>query len=134
MAPRRCGGIAGAATRLDVRLDRRRSTWAGAASWGRDRNPCQTFGTAHRPVRMATNRHVVLRSWSAFTLNLPFSKLAIVVGDPIVVPEDAGAIELEASRLAVEHGLNDVTTCLSWREAATPLPERGEAGPTRRRA
>jgi 3-deoxy-D-manno-octulosonic-acid transferase len=58
---------------------------------------------------MATNRYVALRSWSAFTLNLPFSRLAIVVGDPIVVPEEAGAIELEATRLAVEHGLNDVT-------------------------
>lgn len=34
------------------------------------------------PCAMATNRYVALNSWSAFTLNLPFSKLAIVVGDP----------------------------------------------------
>jgi len=61
------------------------------------------------PCAMATNRYVALNSWSAFTLNLPFSKLAIVVGDPIVVPEGAGSIELEATRLAVEEGLNEVT-------------------------
>ena len=61
------------------------------------------------PCAMATNRYVALNSWSAFTLNLPFSKLAIVVGDPIVVPEGAGSIELEATRLAVEQGLNGVT-------------------------
>jgi len=61
------------------------------------------------PCAMATNRYVALNSWSAFTLNLPFSKLAIVVGDPIMVPEGAGSIELEATRLAVEEGLNEVT-------------------------
>ena len=58
---------------------------------------------------MATNRYVALNSWSAFTLNLPFSKIAIVVGDPIGVPEGAGSIELEATRLSVEQGLNEVT-------------------------
>jgi 3-deoxy-D-manno-octulosonic-acid transferase len=61
------------------------------------------------PCAMATNRYVALNSWSAFTVNLPFSKLAIVVGDPIVVPDGAGPSELEVTRLAVEHGLNDVT-------------------------
>jgi 3-deoxy-D-manno-octulosonic-acid transferase len=61
------------------------------------------------PCAMATDRYIALNSWSAFTLNLPFSKLAIVVGDPIVVPVGAGPIELEATRVAVETGLNDVT-------------------------
>jgi lysophospholipid acyltransferase (LPLAT)-like uncharacterized protein len=58
---------------------------------------------------MATNRHLALNSWSAFTLNLPFSKLAIVVGDPIFVTQGAEPVELEAARLAVEQGLNKVT-------------------------
>jgi 3-deoxy-D-manno-octulosonic-acid transferase len=62
------------------------------------------------PCAMATNRHLVLNSWSAFTLNLPFSKLAIVVGDPIFVTQEAEPGELEAARLAVETGLNKVTT------------------------
>ena len=59
---------------------------------------------------MATNRYIALNSWSAFTFNLPFSKLAIVVGDPILVPRDAGPAELEAARLAVAEGLNEVTS------------------------
>ena len=61
------------------------------------------------PCAMATNRYLALNSWSAFTLNLPFSKLAIVVGDPILVPDGAGPDEVEATRLAVEQGLNKVT-------------------------
>ncbi|HEY8299789.1 MAG TPA: lysophospholipid acyltransferase family protein, partial [Methyloceanibacter sp.] len=35
------------------------------------------------PCAMATNRYLTLNNWSAFTINLPFSKLGIVVGDPI---------------------------------------------------
>jgi lysophospholipid acyltransferase (LPLAT)-like uncharacterized protein len=40
---------------------------------------------------------------------LPFSKLAIVVGDPIHVQDEASPIELETARVAVERGLNEVT-------------------------
>jgi lysophospholipid acyltransferase (LPLAT)-like uncharacterized protein len=58
---------------------------------------------------MATSRSFAVNSWSAFTFNLPFSKLAIVVGEPIHVTEEAGPTELEAARLAVEQGLDAVT-------------------------
>src|SRR3972149_5169968 len=61
------------------------------------------------PTAMATNRYIALNSWSAFTLNLPYSTLAIVVGDPIFVPREAGPVELEAARLTVQNGLNQVT-------------------------
>jgi 3-deoxy-D-manno-octulosonic-acid transferase len=61
------------------------------------------------PCAMATSRFFALKTWSAFTVNLPFSKLGIVVGDPVWVPEDAGAEGLEAARLAVEQGLNQAT-------------------------
>jgi 3-deoxy-D-manno-octulosonic-acid transferase len=61
------------------------------------------------PCAIATNRYVAFNSWSAFTVNLPFSKMAIVVGDPILVPHEAGPSELEAARLTVERGLNEVT-------------------------
>jgi 3-deoxy-D-manno-octulosonic-acid transferase len=61
------------------------------------------------PCAMATNRYIAINSWSRFTFNLPFSKLAIIVGDPILVPRDAGPAELEAARLAVEQGINEVT-------------------------
>jgi 3-deoxy-D-manno-octulosonic-acid transferase len=61
------------------------------------------------PCAMATSRYVALRSWSAFTINLPFSKLGIVVGDPVRVPENADSAALEAARIAVERGLNQAT-------------------------
>ena len=58
---------------------------------------------------MATSRYITLNNWSAFTINLPFSRLGIVVGDPIRVPEDADSAALEAARIAVERGLNQAT-------------------------
>src|SRR5262245_31820249 len=61
------------------------------------------------PCAMATTRFIALKSWSAFTINLPFSKLGIVVGDPIRVRKDADEAELEAARAAVERGLNQAT-------------------------
>jgi 3-deoxy-D-manno-octulosonic-acid transferase len=58
------------------------------------------------PCAMATSRFIALNTWSSFTINLPFSKLGIVVGDPIWVPADADAAALETARIAVERGLN----------------------------
>ena len=43
------------------------------------------------------------------TINLPFSTLGIVMGDPIYVPREAGPAELEVYRNRVEAALNDVT-------------------------
>jgi 3-deoxy-D-manno-octulosonic-acid transferase len=61
------------------------------------------------PCAMATSRYVTFNNWSAFTVNLPFSKLGIVVGDPVRVPIDADSTALEAARIAVERGLNQAT-------------------------
>jgi 3-deoxy-D-manno-octulosonic-acid transferase len=61
------------------------------------------------PCAMATSRFIAAKSWSRFTVNLPFSTLGIVVGDPIRVPVDADAAELEEARRAVERGLNETT-------------------------
>lgn len=61
------------------------------------------------PCAMATSRFIAVRSWSRFTINLPFSKLGIVVGDPVRVAEDADSTALEAARIAVERGLNQAT-------------------------
>jgi 3-deoxy-D-manno-octulosonic-acid transferase len=57
------------------------------------------------PCAMATSRFITLNNWSRFTINLPFSKLGVVVGDPILVPEDADEDAIEAARLAIEGGL-----------------------------
>jgi len=61
------------------------------------------------PVASATSHFLALNTWSRLTINLPFSKLAYVVGDPIHVAPDADAAVLEAARAEVERSLNRVT-------------------------
>ncbi|RIA47388.1 glycosyltransferase N-terminal domain-containing protein [Dichotomicrobium thermohalophilum] len=61
------------------------------------------------PMGFATRHTIAFRSWSRFTLNLPFSKFAMVMGDPLRVPEDADDEELEASRRDLEQRVNAVT-------------------------
>lgn len=62
------------------------------------------------PCAMATSRYFAMRTWSAFTINLPFSTLGIVVGDPVSVAADADDEAIETARLAVERGLNEATS------------------------
>jgi 3-deoxy-D-manno-octulosonic-acid transferase len=66
-------------------------------------------GRPVRPIAVATSRFLTFDNWSRFTLNLPFSKLAYVVGDPVYVPHDADEAQLEEARLAIERGLNEAT-------------------------
>ena len=61
------------------------------------------------PTATATSRFHAFNSWSRMTLNLPFSKLAIVYGEPIHVPRNASEDELEHYRLQVEEQMNTVT-------------------------
>lgn len=61
------------------------------------------------PFAVATKRFLVLPTWSRMTINLPFSTLAYVVGDPVYVPADADERVLEEKRRAIEDGLNRVT-------------------------
>jgi 3-deoxy-D-manno-octulosonic-acid transferase len=69
------------------------------------------------------------------TINLPFSKLGIVMGDPIHVPREAGPAELEVYRKRVEAALNEVTA-KAYRLAgadmtrATPVPRPARSSPS----
>lgn len=79
------------------------------------------------PFAVATSRYASVNSWSRMTINLPFSKLGIAMGEPIQVPTDAGPAVLETFRQKVESALNEVTA-KAYRLAgadmtrATPLP------------
>jgi lysophospholipid acyltransferase (LPLAT)-like uncharacterized protein len=66
-------------------------------------------GRAIYPVAVATSRRVELANWDRSALNLPFGRGAIVVDDPIRVPQDADDAALESYRLEVEAGLNRAT-------------------------
>jgi 3-deoxy-D-manno-octulosonic-acid transferase len=61
------------------------------------------------PVACATKRFLSFDTWSRMTVNLPYSKLVFVGGDPISVPRDADAGMLEAKRLELETALNAAT-------------------------
>jgi 3-deoxy-D-manno-octulosonic-acid transferase len=61
------------------------------------------------PVAVATSRYKALDTWSRLTINLPYSTLALVVGEPIYVAADADAAALELARLNVEREMNRVT-------------------------
>ena len=66
----------------------------------------QTSGRPIFPVSLATSRRIVLDNWDRSEINLPFSRGAIIVGDPIRVPVDADAQMLERMRSELETALN----------------------------
>jgi lysophospholipid acyltransferase (LPLAT)-like uncharacterized protein len=66
-------------------------------------------GRAIYPVAIASSRRRVLDNWDRTTVNLPFSLIAGVVGDPVRVSASASDAELEAARLSLEAALNAAT-------------------------
>jgi lysophospholipid acyltransferase (LPLAT)-like uncharacterized protein len=66
----------------------------------------QASGRPIFPVSLATSRRIVLDNWDRSEINLPFSRGAIVVGDPIRVPPDADPQMLEQMRRELETALN----------------------------
>ncbi len=75
------------------------------------------------PFAMATSRFIRLKNWDRTTINLPFGRGALVGGDIIMVPPDAGAETMEELRARLEATLNDAT-----RRAYAQLGHPEEAG------
>jgi lysophospholipid acyltransferase (LPLAT)-like uncharacterized protein len=69
----------------------------------------QISGRPIYPVAMATSRRIELNNWDRSAVNLPFSRGAVVVGEPIRVPAQCDSEALEAARRAVEANLNAAT-------------------------
>ena len=61
------------------------------------------------PLAMATSRFLRLKNWDRTTINLPFGRGALVGGEMIMVPPDAGAEAMEKLRARLEATLNDAT-------------------------
>lgn len=72
------------------------------------------------PVAVATSRRIVFDNWDRSAFNLPFSRGVIAAGEPIRVPADAGAAEVEHYRRAVEDALNRTT------DRAYAIVDRGD--------
>ena len=80
----------------------------------------QLSGALIVPVAITTSRRIELKSWDRATINLPFSRMAIVAGDLIRVAADADESEFERARAALEATLNAATA------RATALADGGE--------
>jgi len=60
------------------------------------------------PLAVASARRIDFRSWDRASLPLPFGRGAIVVGDPVFVPEDADEAMREQKRIEIECALDAV--------------------------
>jgi lysophospholipid acyltransferase (LPLAT)-like uncharacterized protein len=69
----------------------------------------QISGRPIYPVAVATSGRITLHNWDRSVINLPFSRGAIVAGEPIRVPAEADEAALEQARVAVEQGVNAAT-------------------------
>ncbi|MCX5863518.1 MAG: lysophospholipid acyltransferase family protein [Deltaproteobacteria bacterium] len=58
------------------------------------------------PMAVAADRYWVFRSWDRTLLPKPFARLDLWYGEPMIVPEKAGAEEIERCRLEMEQRLN----------------------------
>lgn len=57
------------------------------------------------PFHVEAARHWELRSWDRAQIPKPFSRVAVVVGEPFTVPRDADDEALEAARVRLEQAL-----------------------------
>ena len=69
----------------------------------------QYSGRPIYPVAMASSRRLELDSWDRAAVNLPFSRMGMVGGEPIFVPRASDDAALEGLRQKVENELNRVT-------------------------
>lgn len=83
----------------------------------------QLSGRAIFPIGIATSRRIEIDNWDRSAVNLPFSRGAMVIGDPIRVPADAVDEELEQIRQKVETELTAAT-----RRAYDIVDRRSRAG------
>ncbi len=69
----------------------------------------QLSGRPIVPAAVVTSRRKVLENWDRTTINLPFSRLAMVAGETVRVPADADDARLETCRHSLEASLNRAT-------------------------
>jgi lysophospholipid acyltransferase (LPLAT)-like uncharacterized protein len=66
-------------------------------------------GAAILPVAAASRRRKTLSSWDAFEVPYPLTRVRVQYGEPVVVPPDADAGEMEAKRIELETRLDALT-------------------------
>jgi len=66
-------------------------------------------GAAIVPITTASDRHHVFGSWDAFELPLPFARVVVRYGEPILVDRDSDRTQIEVRRGEVERELTRIT-------------------------
>ena len=61
------------------------------------------------PLAYAASSAWYLHSWDRFMIPKPFSRIAIVIGEPFTTPKGLRAEDLEPQRLQMENALKDLT-------------------------
>jgi lysophospholipid acyltransferase (LPLAT)-like uncharacterized protein len=87
------------------------------------------------PVAAATSHFFTLNTWSRMTINLPFSKLVFVTGEPLFVPANADERMVELARRKVERSLDAVAArAHALAGAKVPRAVSAESGQAARHA
>ncbi len=66
-------------------------------------------GAVILPITTASDRHRTFNSWDAFEMPLPYARVVVRYGQPILVPAEADRAHVEARRLDVEGELTRIT-------------------------
>jgi len=61
------------------------------------------------PITYGAERAFVLKSWDRFMIPWPFSRVAVIFGDPVYVRRDLTENQLEEKRIELEQRLNEIT-------------------------
>jgi lysophospholipid acyltransferase (LPLAT)-like uncharacterized protein len=61
------------------------------------------------PLAAAAGAKLVFRSWDAFQVPLPFTRGAVAIGEPLIVPRELDAAAVEHYRREIEERLRAVT-------------------------
>ena len=69
----------------------------------------KTTGAAILPVTYSARWKKVFRSWDAFLMPLPFSRVVVVYGEPIYVPATTSPTVFQAKQHEVETNLRHIT-------------------------
>jgi lysophospholipid acyltransferase (LPLAT)-like uncharacterized protein len=69
----------------------------------------KALGSPIYPVAFAANRAARLGSWDGLVIPLPFARVRIQFGEPLQVPRDASAQQLDGCRIELERRLNALT-------------------------
>ncbi|MDD5434170.1 MAG: lysophospholipid acyltransferase family protein [Nitrospira sp.] len=62
------------------------------------------------PVTYGAEKAIVLKSWDRFIIPMPFTRVAVIYGEPLYIPRELKEEQHEIYRLLLEQRLNEMTT------------------------